>query len=108
MDEGTKARVDLTVPPSMPEAERQRAAAGAPPRNAFDLVEKTQSGQSVALTPYFALRDDATQPIIDAINEASGGPGPDRFLSPEIDAVVELVQSRRILAIAENTTGPLQ
>jgi hypothetical protein len=63
MDEGTKARVDLTVPPSVPEAERQRAAAGAPPRNAFDLVEKTQAGQSVALTPYFALRDDATQAI---------------------------------------------
>jgi histidine ammonia-lyase len=55
-----------------------------------------------------AAGSPATQPIIDAINEASGGPGPDRFLSPEIDAVVELVQSRRILAIAENTTGPLQ
>jgi histidine ammonia-lyase len=46
--------------------------------------------------------------VIDAVNQASGGPGPDRFLSPEIDAVVELVQSRRILTIAEATTGPLQ
>jgi histidine ammonia-lyase len=55
-----------------------------------------------------ASGSSATQSVIDAVNQASGGPGPDRFLSPEIDAVVELVQSRRILTIAEATTGPLQ
>jgi histidine ammonia-lyase len=58
-----------------------------------------------------ALRDvdasPATQPIVDLVNHATGGPGADRFLSPEIDAVVELVQSGRILAAAEKTTGTL-
>ena len=35
------------------------------------------------------------------------GPGPDRHLSPEIEAVVDLVASGAVLAAAESVTGPL-
>lgn len=35
------------------------------------------------------------------------GPGPDRYLSPEIETVVELVLDGRVRAAAEGVTGPL-
>jgi histidine ammonia-lyase len=37
-----------------------------------------------------------------------GGPGPDRHLSPEIEACVSLVQSGAVLAAAESVIGELQ
>ena len=37
-----------------------------------------------------------------------GGPGPDRWLSPEIEGVVELVRSGAALAAAESTIGELR
>ncbi|HWU32115.1 MAG TPA: aromatic amino acid lyase, partial [Marmoricola sp.] len=37
-----------------------------------------------------------------------GGPGPDRWLSPEIERAVELVRSGAVLAAAENTIGELR
>ena len=43
-----------------------------------------------------ALRDNGVQ-----------GPGPDRFLAPEIEATVQLVHSGALLAAAEAVTGPL-
>ncbi|MGI8524099.1 MAG: histidine ammonia-lyase [Nocardioides sp.] len=36
------------------------------------------------------------------------GPGPDRYLSPEIEAAVELVRSGAVLAAVEDTIGALQ
>ena len=36
------------------------------------------------------------------------GPGPDRFLSPDIDVAVALVRSGRIRAAAETVTGALR
>jgi histidine ammonia-lyase len=35
------------------------------------------------------------------------GPGPDRHLGPEIDAVVRLVTGGELLHAAESVTGPL-
>jgi histidine ammonia-lyase len=49
----------------------------------------------------------ATGAVIAEVRTAAAGPGPDRYLSPEIEAVVALVQSNRILAAAESATGPL-
>ncbi len=37
-----------------------------------------------------------------------GGPGPDRFLAPEIEAATQLVQTGAIRAAAESVTGRLQ
>jgi histidine ammonia-lyase len=36
------------------------------------------------------------------------GPGPDRYLTPEIEAVVELVRTGAITSAAESAVGPLQ
>ena len=49
----------------------------------------------------------ATGAVLAAVREVAAGPGPDRYLSPEIEAVVALVQERRILVAAEAVAGPL-
>jgi histidine ammonia-lyase len=49
----------------------------------------------------------ATAAVIEALREATAGPGPDRFLAPEIDAAVELVRRGRARQAAEAVTGPL-
>ncbi|KRC47257.1 histidine ammonia-lyase [Leifsonia sp. Root227] len=49
----------------------------------------------------------ATGAVIAEVREVVAGPGSDRYLSPEIEAVVALVQSGRVLAAAESVTGPL-
>jgi histidine ammonia-lyase len=36
------------------------------------------------------------------------GPGPDRWLAPEIEAAVQLVASGQVLAAAESVVGPLR
>ena len=49
----------------------------------------------------------ATAAVVAALREGVAGPGPDRFLSPEIEATVEFVKSGRLVAAAERVTGPL-
>ena len=87
--------------PPLPRRHRLRQLVARPPQLRLWL----EDAQGTTLVQGW-LRETVKAP--GAVNQASGGPGPDRFLSPEIDAVVELVQSRRILSLAEATTGPLQ
>ncbi|MDV3222790.1 aromatic amino acid lyase, partial [Intrasporangium sp.] len=49
----------------------------------------------------------ATGAVIAALRESVEGAGTDRFLAPEIEAAVALVQSGRALAAVEAVTGPL-
>jgi histidine ammonia-lyase len=49
----------------------------------------------------------ATAAVVDALRSEVAGPGPDRYLSPEIEATVALVRSGALLAAAETVTGPL-
>jgi histidine ammonia-lyase len=49
----------------------------------------------------------ATAAAIAALRERVPGPGPDRFLAPEIEAATELVQQGRIRDAAESVTGRL-
>lgn len=49
----------------------------------------------------------ATAAVLTEVRTAVDGPGPDRFLSPEIEAVVGLVRSGALLSSAESVTGPL-
>lgn len=49
----------------------------------------------------------STGAVIGAVREVVEGPGADRYLSPEIEAVVALVQSGRVLDAAESVAGPL-
>jgi histidine ammonia-lyase len=49
----------------------------------------------------------ATAAARDALRQRVAGPGPDRFLAPDIAATVELVRSGRLVAAAEAVCGPL-
>ena len=45
--------------------------------------------------------------MIAAVRESVPGPDTDRYLSPEIDAVVALAASGTLVTAAESVTGPL-
>ncbi|GII90721.1 histidine ammonia-lyase [Sinosporangium siamense] len=49
----------------------------------------------------------ATAAVVTALRETVKGPGPDRFLAPEIEAAVRLVASGGAVSAAESVTGPL-
>ncbi len=49
----------------------------------------------------------ATAAVRDAVREHADGPGPDRYLSPEIEAVTGAVLDGSLVAAAESVTGPL-
>src|SRR5450759_1379497 len=50
----------------------------------------------------------ATGAVIDALRQTTAGPGPDRFLAPEIEAAVQLVATGAALRAVETVTGPLR
>jgi len=49
----------------------------------------------------------ATAAVIAAVRACVPGPGTDRYLAPEIDAVLTLASSGALVAAAEAVTGPL-
>jgi histidine ammonia-lyase len=49
----------------------------------------------------------ATGAVIAALRATTPGPGPDRFLAPEIEAAVRFVASGAAVLAAESATGPL-
>jgi histidine ammonia-lyase len=52
----------------------------------------------------------ATGAVISALRGGAGGvggPGPDRYLAPDIEAAYQLVRSGAVVAAAESATGPL-
>ena len=49
----------------------------------------------------------ATAAVRDGLRRSVPGPGPDRYLAPEIESTVQYVASGRALAAAESVTGPL-
>ncbi|MBA9007390.1 histidine ammonia-lyase [Thermomonospora cellulosilytica] len=49
----------------------------------------------------------ATAAVVAALRDHVPPPGPDRYLAPEIEAAVRLVQDGTLLAAAETVTGPL-
>ena len=50
----------------------------------------------------------ATGAVLAEVRRAVAGPGPDRHVSPEIEAVAQLVRSGSLLQAAERVTGPLR
>jgi histidine ammonia-lyase len=50
----------------------------------------------------------ATAAVLAELRRDIAGPGPDRFLAPDIEAAVALVRSGRIRAAAETLTGTLR
>jgi histidine ammonia-lyase len=49
----------------------------------------------------------ATAAVVAGLRELTPGPGPDRFLAPQIEAALEFVTSGGAVAAAESVCGPL-
>ena len=45
--------------------------------------------------------------ILDFSTAVVGGPGPDRFVAPDLEAACELVSSGKLVAAAEGAVGEL-
>jgi len=77
-------------------------------RRSLDAFADVLAIELVAASRAMALRapleaSEATQRVADEVNRLSGGPGPDRWLAPELRAVGELVRHGHLLAIARDT-----
>ena len=81
-------------------------------RRAIDGLERVLAIEVLAASRALDLRAPlepapATAVVRDLVREHVEGHGPDRFLSPEIDAVVELVRSGAVLEAATAVVGEL-
>ena len=52
------------------------------------------------------LPGPATGAVVRLVESVAGGTGPDRYLSPQIEAVVDAVQTGAVRAAVESVTGP--
>jgi len=81
-------------------------------RRAVDGLARVLAVELVAAARGVELRaplepGPATGAVITALRERVGGPGPDRFVAPDLEAAYELVRSGAVVAAAEAVTGPL-
>ena len=80
-------------------------------RRALDGLARVLAGEALTAARALDLRDHppaaGTAAVRDRIRAEVDGPGPDRFLAPEIEAVVELVRSGELVRAAEAAIGPL-
>jgi histidine ammonia-lyase len=81
-------------------------------RRALDGLTRVLAGEALSAARALELRErrpaPATAAVRDRIRQVVDGIGPDRFLAPEIEAVVELVRDGALVAAAERITGPLE
>ena len=86
-------------------------SAGRKLRRAIDGFTRVLAIEILTASRAVAMRAESPSPatasVVDLVNDVTGGPGNDRFLSPEIERVVDLVASGRILSTTEQTTGTL-
>jgi histidine ammonia-lyase len=82
-------------------------------RTAVDNLTRVLAVELYAATRGIELREGltpapATRAVIDAVRGAGvEGPGPDRFLAPDLAAADAFVRDGRLVAAAETVTGPL-
>jgi histidine ammonia-lyase len=81
-------------------------------RRAIDGLARVLAIELIAAARGVELRapvqpGPATGAVIAALRRSVGGPGPDRFLAPDIEAAHALVRSGAIVTAAEAVTGPL-
>lgn len=81
-------------------------------RRALDGLTRVLAGEALTAARALDLREQqpapATSAVRDRIRQVVAGPGPDRFVAPELEAVVDLVRSGALVAAAETVTGPLE
>lgn len=81
-------------------------------RKCVDGLRRVLAIEMMTASRAIELRDQApsagTGAAIRAIRQGAKGPGPDRFLSPEIEAVMELLHSGTILSAVQEKVGDLR
>jgi histidine ammonia-lyase len=88
-------------------------SAGRKLRRAVDALTRVLAIELMTAARALDLRgplqpSPATAAAVAALRVDVPGPGTDRYLTPEIEAAVELVRSGAVLAAAEAVTGPLE
>ena len=87
-------------------------SAGRKLRRAVDALTRVLAIELMTAARALDLRADApaaaTAAAVDALRAVVPGPGPDRYLTPEIEAAVSLVRSGAVLSAVEAVTGPLE
>jgi histidine ammonia-lyase len=81
-------------------------------RRAIDGLARVLAIELIAAARGVELRapvkpGPATGAVIAALRRSVGGPGPDRFLAPDIEAAYALVRAGEVVTAAEAITGPL-
>jgi histidine ammonia-lyase len=86
--------------------------AGRKLRRSIDGLTRVLAAEALTAARALDLRPDAPAPasaaVRNAIRAQVAGPGPDRFLGPEIEAVVGLVASGALVDAAESVTDDLR
>jgi histidine ammonia-lyase len=87
-------------------------SAGRKLRRAVDALTRVLAIELMTAARALDLREDppaaATAAAVAALRAVVPGPGPDRYLTPEIEAAVDLVRSGAVLSAVEAVTGPLE
>ncbi len=80
-------------------------------RRSLDGLTRVLAGEALTAARALDLRGvgsaPATAAVVDRIRTVVPGPGPDRYLAPEIEAVVGLVASGALAEAARSVVGPL-
>jgi histidine ammonia-lyase len=81
-------------------------------RRAVDGLARVLAVELIAAARGVELRaplspGPATGAVVAALRRSVGGPGPDRYLAPDIEAAYAMVRAGEIVAAAEAVTGPL-
>ena len=80
-------------------------------RRSLDGLTRVLAGEALTAARALDLRGvgsaTATAAVVDRIRTVVPGPGPDRYLAPEIEAVVGLVASGALAEAARSVVGPL-
>jgi len=83
-------------------------------RRALDALSRVLAIELVTAARALDLRGPlqpattTTTAAVAVVRTKVAGPGPDRYLSPELEDTVALVRSGSVLAAAEAVTGPLE
>lgn len=83
-------------------------------RTAVDNLTRVVAVELYAATRAVELREGltpapATRAVVEAVRAAGvGGPGPDRYLAPDLAAADAFVRDGRLVAAVETVTGPLR
>jgi len=81
-------------------------------RRSVDGLQRVLAVEVLTAARALDMREGAPAPgtaaAVGALRQRVSGPGPDRFLAPEIEHTVELVKSGTLVTAVENAVGALQ